>query len=313
MEELTVKFDFMCDGNVSRTFLKESDPLLVAPTLYLKEETADVHFLIEKDDQTHRIPAHKNILAEQSPVFLQMFYGPLKEHGDVKITDEHFIVSRDGFEEFLQIFYSYDMQITTKNSIEIYLLADKYDLPAWKVSCLKFLYTTLTIKIIFNAWDLAEKFDLLELKELCEQTFQREAKKIFSSDEFLNCDRDRLKHILALKSYYCDELTKFTACINWAKTSCERKNIDGTVLQNCREELGYCFSFFCFERMNAQEWIKFQSNFTNMLSSDEIKNILNSMETLHLDTDEEYDGATADYTEESDDSSDNDFEEDLFR
>lgn len=294
--------DFMQSCNLSRIFGNTSGPLLIAPSLYLKEATADVHFLIEEHDEFHRIPAHKCILAERSPVFFQMFYGPLKEKEDIKITDEHFIISRRGLEGFLQIFYSYDLQISSETVEEIYLLADKYDMEEWKTVCIKFIKKTLHIKTIFVALELAKKFDLFDLKGLCEETFRRNAEKIFSSNEFLEISQDTLKSIIGLELYCCTEFTKFRACVKWAKAACERKGTDGEVLQNCRKELGDCFKLLHFEKMNADDFINFQHNFFDIVNTAELNDILNSYASMRLlnDTDEETDGSLSEDTDSDD-------------
>lgn len=291
MEELlnSSKINFMNHGNLSRIFVNPLNPMLVAPTLYLKEATADVYFLIEENEEIHRIPAHKCILAERSPVFFQMFYGPLKEKADVTTTDKHFIVSRNGFEGFLQIFYSYDMQITSANVCEIYLLADKYDIQEWKPVCIQFLIKTLTIKTYFIAWELGLKFGLVDLIKLCEKTLKEKAVKIFSSSEFLEISQDTLKSILSVEMYYCHEFSKFNACVKWARSACERKGIDSAVLKNCRQELGECFALIRLDKMNEKEFLHFQSNFLDIVSMNELNELLKVFTSIHLldETDEE--------------------------
>lgn len=54
--------------------------------MFHDSETADVCFVLKSDDDSiERILAHKNILAAASDVFKSMFYGPLKEDGDVQV------------------------------------------------------------------------------------------------------------------------------------------------------------------------------------------------------------------------------------
>lgn len=52
-------------------FTKEED------TLFLVDRFADTHLLVEVDNT--RIPVHKVILANASPVFKAIFYGEMKE------------------------------------------------------------------------------------------------------------------------------------------------------------------------------------------------------------------------------------------
>lgn len=56
--------------------------------LYRDRKTADVYFVVRSGDVAcKRIPAHKILLAAASDVFGAMFYGPLKEGGDVRIDN----------------------------------------------------------------------------------------------------------------------------------------------------------------------------------------------------------------------------------
>lgn len=88
------------------------------------EETKDVQFIFAlNSNDVIKISAHKKVLAASSPVFYAMFYGPLKECGDVKIVD----VSPDAFREFLQLFYNNEVKLTKKNRDEVNKLIDKYD------------------------------------------------------------------------------------------------------------------------------------------------------------------------------------------
>lgn len=70
--------------------------------MYLDSDIADVYFVCDSEDGGFkRIPAHKSVLAAASKVFKVMFYGELKEEGDIKVCN----VTAAAFEEFLQFFY----------------------------------------------------------------------------------------------------------------------------------------------------------------------------------------------------------------
>lgn len=65
--------------------------------LYLKEESADVHFVFDSNDgECIRVPAHKFLMTEASVVFRTMFSGSWQESDEVKIVD----ASADGFKVF---------------------------------------------------------------------------------------------------------------------------------------------------------------------------------------------------------------------
>lgn len=67
--------------------------------LFKNETVSDVYFVVvDQNGAKQRIPALKPLLAAYSPVFDRMFYGELKETGDVEITD----VSAEAFEEIVR-------------------------------------------------------------------------------------------------------------------------------------------------------------------------------------------------------------------
>lgn len=91
--------------------------------LYRDSKTADVHFTFESSNNgaDTRIDAHKNLLAATSDVFGAMFYGEMKETGDIRVVD----VSEAAFKEFLQYFYQRKVKLTAENVAEVRILEIK--------------------------------------------------------------------------------------------------------------------------------------------------------------------------------------------
>lgn len=89
--------------------------------LYLNEQLADVNFVFKNEAEVEKVPANKAILAALSPVFRAMFFGPMKEKGDVEMVD----ATADGFKEFLGFFYLDQVKLTIENIDEVIQLADK--------------------------------------------------------------------------------------------------------------------------------------------------------------------------------------------
>lgn len=79
----------------------------VGRKLYLESKNADVYFVFESNGTTERIPAHKILLASGSEVFEAMFFGSLKEEGEIKIVD----ASCAAFKQFLRLFYFNHMEL----------------------------------------------------------------------------------------------------------------------------------------------------------------------------------------------------------
>ncbi len=101
--------------------------------LYKNSNIADVYFIFT--DEKKKIAANKCLLAIASPVFEKMFYGHLKEPGDITIVD----ATHDAFLEFLQFFYCDKFELSTDNICEVLTLADKYDVAGLVNLCVQFL------------------------------------------------------------------------------------------------------------------------------------------------------------------------------
>lgn len=268
--------NFLSTNNISRTYNQQINPSAISE-LYLDEETADVHFLINKNQ---RIPAHKCILSASSTVFRQMLYGPLRETAAINITDD-FIAVDNVFKEFLKIFYLCDIHIQSENVIDMFLLADKYDVPKLKEFCYHFLTYELTINIFFRAYELvselAMKFDLSGLKTLCCDKIRLQADDLLISPYIAECSRETLKDIVKWAGLYCNEIFILEALMEWAKKSCEYRNIDPNSIVNCREALGDVLDLINFSDMAAEEFELCQQKYANLLSTEESEKIIHTI------------------------------------
>lgn len=181
--------------------------------LFMDEETADVHFLLESKDGTiHQIPAHKCQLAIASDVFKAMFYGPAKEKGDVKITD----INVSAFKEFLQFFYLHQITLKIENFGDVMNFGKKYNVIECLNIGLKFLKDTeLAIDDVFPLYELAIVLDLKEIKQICEKHIIVNTEVVFDTTGFLTCKHDTLNHILQIDTMSCDESEVFKACMAW--------------------------------------------------------------------------------------------------
>lgn len=87
--------------------------------LYLNAELSDFAFKFESE----KVPVHKCILANVSPVFRAMFSGPIKEKGDsVEIIDSN----AEAFKEFLQFFYLDEAMLTKEHIQQVRLISLSY-------------------------------------------------------------------------------------------------------------------------------------------------------------------------------------------
>lgn len=242
----------------------------VTKKLYLNEETADVHFVFKVDDDEQRVAAHKNILALGSPVFHSMFYGTLKEKGDVKITDS----SANGFMEFLSIFYLEEVKITNANISEFMYLANKYNINEGMDICEEYLLTNTNTSELCTHYGLALRYNLNKLRKYCESEICMHSVEVFKSNGFIGSSKDVFESILKLNDYNCFEIEIFNACMTWAENACKKNEIDTTDKQNLRLQLGESFYLIPFTTMMIDNFSKvFFANRT-LFTLDEVADIM---------------------------------------
>lgn len=239
--------------------------------LYLDEETADVHFVFKTNGETFRLPAHKAILSATSPAFHAMFYGSLKQDGDIPIVD----ATPEAFREFLQNFYRSSVKVTIENIPEVIHLSKKYlvdeALNACADLCSK---STLTLENVCWGYELAILFEQDQLQKFCEQMISENAEQIFRSNYFMNCKPNLLRRILQLDSLKCNETVVFNACLQWAKNACSKKGLDRMDAKNLRAELGDMFFEIRFGKMAIETATACYTSHEGLFSLAEYKNII---------------------------------------
>lgn len=236
--------------------------------LFENNEATDAHFVFTENGQSKKISAHKIILAADSPVFKAMFYGALKEKGDVKMIDE----SSVSFEVFLKAIYQQFEPINMGNISEVMSLADKYDTKDVMDFCGRFLALNINTNTLCFVMNLALRYQHQSVHATCDNIMSSQWKTILSTEGFLEIDRATLEHIVQINGMSRNEKETFDACIKWAQKSCERKIIDATA-HNLRAELGLCFSHIQFNRMSQSEFVECERS-NRIFTFDEYRNII---------------------------------------
>lgn len=281
--------------------LKSDHVVKTTQKLYLDEETADCYFVFDIDDGkktenswrrflnayfqtsifekwnrtkiTQRVPAHKILLATGSEVFKPMFYGGWLEKSEVKIID----VSIEAFTEFLQFFYSNDITISIENVAELMFLAEKYFVDDCLKLCDTVIYEHLPIDDIVSGYELAIKFDRIDLQEKLVAKIGEQAKNVLQSDSFLQCSRIMLKRILEINSLSSVPEDVFDACMIWSKISCEKNGIDPLLTKNRKKQFGDCFHLIPFYAMNREQISNCTTIYDDLFDRDEMLDLINIM------------------------------------
>lgn len=237
--------------------------------LYLNSNFADVHFVFKTKCGTQRLPANKLILSVQSLVFNSMFFGALKEKGDVDIVD----VSADVFREFLQLFYLNEITLTMDNIESVVRLADKYDVLDRLNECVAFLENQLTPNNICWGYQLALHLDNEPLIKFCEKEICLWTKEVLESDAFLCCSKNVLECILEL-ALVASEVDIFKAVLQWARNTCEKKNLDENIGGNLRDQLGDSLQLIRFHEIEIETFLKLCTSYSDFFTPSEFEDIV---------------------------------------
>lgn len=230
--------------------------------LYRDTRTADVHFTFESDDGTEtRVDAHKSLLAATSDVFGAMFYGELKETGDIPVID----ATDAAFKEFLQYFYQDEIKLTIGNAVEVMYLAHKYNVPKCVEDCIEFLKLSLANENVCAVLFYSILYNHMELLKLCEKHIIVNTEAVLKTAGFLKCDRKVLAHILQMDFLSCSEVEVFKACMAWVEAKYSRHGSSKEIVET---HLGDLFYKIRFASMTIQQLCALQQEYDTVLSSD---------------------------------------------
>ncbi|XP_055303218.1 BTB/POZ domain-containing protein 3-like [Sitodiplosis mosellana] len=226
-----------------------------------KNETGDVTFVVESES----IRAHRNILAAISPKYKAQFYGAHADKGEIHVND----VSAAAFNEFLQFFYLNRVDLNTKNIEGVLNLAKQSLVDAFVTECIDFLMEVVNVDNLCWAYRLAISYDIKKLKDHCEPQISANTKKVFASEDFINCDHDLLIHILKLDTMDCKETEVFDACIAWAKSIVRQEDMDSGDMEHLHATLFDAITHIRFSSMTAEEFAEIHSKYKGFFTADE--------------------------------------------
>lgn len=216
--------------------------------IYLNTKSCDVNFSFNSaNGPGKRVAAHKCLLAASSDVFNAMFYGDLKEPGDVHLADS----SDAAFMEFLQFFYLSDVKLTMENITEVMYLGQKYNVKGCISVCVEFLKDNLTAENVCSCLDLAILYDHNDLVKMCEKIIILDTVAVFKSVDFLECNKRASHHILKMDLLSCSEVDVFEACMNWVTTTSEQQILSKAIVDM---HLGDLFYEIRFKSMTMQQF-----------------------------------------------------------
>ncbi|XP_043479773.1 speckle-type POZ protein-like [Leptopilina heterotoma] len=167
-----------------------NDLLEKITSLLGNENFKDVKFKVEDKEFT----AHKAILAIRSPVFAAMFNSKMSEEltSIVQIKD----IKPEIFQQMLNFIYNVEVEDLDKVALELFYVAEKYELKELKTNCINSLHKNLSSKTVIDTLEVADLYSLSELKSECLKLLLTEWDVISKTKEFKSLIQNRADLII---------------------------------------------------------------------------------------------------------------------
>lgn len=211
-------------------------------TIFNCELLADVHFIVGKNSDITRFPAHKFVLSIGSAVFDAMFNGALTKANELKNKLEHEStvssannietqielpdVEPEAFKTLLRFLYLDEIQIGPDNVLATLYVAKKYEVTTLEVACVDFLKSNINIENAFMILAQARLYDESTLADQCLDTIDKHTNEALRSESFFEIDLNTLKDVLSRDSLRVRELSLFIAILRWSEHECTRRSLD---------------------------------------------------------------------------------------
>ncbi|RWS00648.1 hypothetical protein B4U79_12245 [Dinothrombium tinctorium] len=217
----------------------------------LKEDLADVHFVVNDEGRERRVPSHKLILAAGSDVFRAMFYGLLSNPSlnEVNLPDVDYIP----LTKLLRYLYTDEAKLDASSLAATLYVAKKYQVFNLERECINFMSWNLSSDCVLMVFSQAVLYDERELMDLCLEKLYWNASEIINTDSFLDIDYNILSIILKKDELQVKEVELYKAVIRWSMRECERREIPVTA-ENQRLVLGEALYDIRFPLMTGDEF-----------------------------------------------------------
>ena len=157
----------------------------------------------------------------------------------------------DIFLQLLRFFYCDEVTYQDENdAIQMWYLADRYDVPSLVTKCLDFLDGAMKPLNAFDIIPHARKLNAEKLEESCWEVIDYNAKDIINDNSFSELSHELLLEFVKRSSLRIDELSLFKAVDRWTTKRCadETKAVNGA---SKRSLLGEDLVEHIQERWNA--------------------------------------------------------------
>lgn len=147
-------------------------------TMLFCDKFSDVTLIVEDKE----IKAHKILLAARSPVFGAMFSNTMKENLESRVVIED--LSYDEVQELLRYIYTGKVPKLQEQTQRLLMMSDKYDLTELKTLCEQALGANLTYHTAGEMLILADTYDAAQLRTHALQFILNNANEIMETDQW---------------------------------------------------------------------------------------------------------------------------------
>lgn len=218
--------------------------------LFNSSVLSDVTFIVGRDTQQQRIPAHRFVLSVGSAVFDAMFNSTLATADEeIPLPD----VEAASFLALLKFLYSDEVQIDPETVMTTLYTAKKYAVPALEKHCVDFLKKHLCADNAFMLLTQARLFDEPQLAALCLETIDKNTPEALGAEGFTDIDINTLSAVLDRDSLRIKEAKLFAAVLKWSEAECSRQSLHMSP-ENKRAVLGRVLGQIRFPLMTVEEF-----------------------------------------------------------
>ncbi len=206
---------------------------------------------------------------------MAMFYGSglqmqQPNNSEVCLPD----VELQPFTNMLKYLYTDELCIEADTVMTTLYVAKKYSVAALENECISFLKANLKPDNAFMLLQQAKLFDEIQLAKLCLEAIDKFANEAFTSEAFLEADRQTLEDVLKRDTLAIKELKLFECVVKWSVAQCEKALVDVGV-ENQKKLVGNLMDFVRFPLMSKEE-------FAVLMSEPGVRGLLDSEEIIEI-------------------------------
>ncbi|KAJ6649952.1 BTB/POZ domain-containing protein 3 [Pseudolycoriella hygida] len=247
---------------------------LARKCMFLNPEQS-VNFIFRNGKKIEKIKACKSPLSVISPVFKVMFTAKLRKAGDIEILGADVA----SFNEFLQFFYSTDVNLSMELMENVIRLTERYGIKEQIVGNASTLIKTLTAENLCWGYQLGCYLDYEPLITFCEDEIRKSSQPILESALFTKLDIKILERLLTL-NFSCHERIVYAGVLQWAKAKCRssKTEINGNNLRRTLND-GNLLKMIRFSNMSLHDFASSipHNIFSGLFTEEELQDVVLSL------------------------------------